>query len=128
MPLLYDCYPISDLKVIPVSHIITRACLVPMFLNGGCEHPTIPYQYRNATKQHFRGGQADTATPTGKGSKLYALNMYAMTFGRAKERTQSLDEQLSKSAARKEAHYAKAASKRRETWAQKAKANWRPSA
>ena len=119
MPLLYDCYPTSDFRVIPVSKIITRACLAPIFLDGMYEYHTIPHRFRNAMRQHFEGGQTDTATPTGRGSKLYALNMYAMTFGRAKQRTESLEDELAKNKARKAPYYAKAASKRRETWAHK---------
>ena len=115
MPLLYDCYPTSDFRVIPVSKIITRACLAPIFLDGMSEYHTIPHMFSN-----FEGGQTDTATPTGRGSKLYALNMYAMTFGRAKQRTESLEDELAKRKARKAAFYAKAALKRRETWAHKA--------
>ena len=42
--------------------------------------------------------------------------MYAMTFGRAKQRTESLEDELAKNKARKAAYYAKAASKRRETY------------
>ena len=86
-----------------------------MFLFGGSEFKTIPHECR-AASQHFDGGQTDTATPTGKGSKLYALNMYAMTFGRAKPRTESLEDELAKRASRKAAYYAKAASKQRETY------------
>ena len=48
------------------------------------------------------------------------LNLYAMTFGRAKQRTESLEDELAKRKARKAAFYAKAALKRRETWAHKA--------
>jgi hypothetical protein len=118
MPLLYECYPTRDFRVLPVSNIITRACLAPIFFDGMYEYNTIPHRFRNAAR-HFDGGQTDTATPTGRGSKLYALNMYAMTFGRAKPRTESLEIELAKRAAKKAAYYAKAASKRRETWAQK---------
>ena len=115
MPLLYECYPTPDFRVLPVANFIARACLSPMFLRGGAEFNTIPHALRAASR-HFDGGQTDTATPTCKGSKLYALNMYAMTFGRAKPRTESLEDELSKRAARKAAYYAKAASKRRATY------------
>jgi len=64
-------------------------------------------------------GQTDTAVPTGRGSKLYELNLYAMTLGRAKQRTVSLEDELAKRAERKAAELARAASKRRETWADK---------
>ena len=114
MPLLYECYPTSDFRVIPVSKIITRAYLAPIFLAGMSEYHTIPHLFRTVP-QHFDSGQTDTATPTGRGSRLYALNMYTMTFGRAKQRTESLEEELAKRAARKAAYYAKAASTQRET-------------
>jgi len=42
-----------------------------------------------------------------------------MTLGRAKERTVTLDDELAKRAATKAANLATAASKRRETWADK---------
>jgi hypothetical protein len=42
-----------------------------------------------------------------------------MTLGRAKERTVTLDEELAKCAETKAANLAKAASKRRQTWADK---------
>ena len=63
-------YPTSDFRVIPVSKIITRACLAPIFLDGMSEYHTIPHLFLN-----FEGGQTDTETPTGRGSKLHALNL-----------------------------------------------------
>ena len=115
--MLYECYPTRDLRVIPVSNIITRACLAPCFLDGMSEYHTIPHRFRSSARTHFEGGQADTAVPTGRGSRLYELNMYAMTLG--KQCTVSLDDELAKHAERKEADLARAASKRRETWADK---------
>ena len=119
MPMLYECYPTRDLRVVPVSNIITRACLAPCFLDGMSEYHTIPHRFRSSARTHFDGGQADTAVPTGRGSRLYELNMYAMTLGRAKQRTVSLEDELAKRAERKAADLARAASKRRETWADK---------
>ena len=119
MPIFYECYPIPDLRVIPVSKILTRACLAPCFLDGMCEHHTIPRRFAALQKRHFEGGQADNAIPTGKGSKLYELNLYAMTLGRAKERTVSLEDELAQRKARKVADLAMAASKRRKTYADK---------
>ena len=119
MPIYYECYPIPDLRVIPVSKILTRACLAPCFLDGMCEFHTIPRRFASSQRRHFEGGQADNAIPTGRGSKLYELNLYAMTLGRAKERTVSLEDELAQRKARKAADLAKAASKRRETWADK---------
>lgn len=119
MPLFYECYPIPDLRVIPVSKILTRACLAPCFLDGMCEQHTIPRRFATFQKRHFEGGQADNAIPTGRGSKLYELNLYAMTLGRAKERTVSFEDELAQRKERKAADLARAASKRRETWANK---------
>ena len=119
MPIYYECYPIPDLRVIPVSKILTRACLAPCFLDGMCEFHTIPRRFASSQRRHFEGGQADNAIPTGRGSKLYELNLYAMTLGRAKERTVTLEDELAQRKARKAADLARAASKRRETWADK---------
>ena len=126
MPILYNCYPIADLRVIPISKILTRACLAPCFFDGMSEYHTIPHRYQSLTKRYFDGGQADTQRPTGKGSKLYELNLYAMNLGRAKQRTESLKDELERRAARKAACLAKAASKRRETWEHKAASSKRP--
>ena len=119
MPMLFECFPVPDLRVIPVAKILTRACLAPCFLGGMSEYHTIPHGFRSLQRTCFDGGQADTATPSGRGSKLYELNLYAMTLGRAKERTVSLDDELAKREETKAANLAKAASKRRETWADK---------
>ena len=83
------------------------------------EFHTITRRLHKFTKQHFEGGQADTAKASGRGSKLYELNLYAMTLGRAKQRTVSLGEELSKCAEKKAAYREKAASKRRESAATK---------
>ena len=119
MTMLHECYPIPDLRVIPIANIITRACLAPCFLDGMSTHHTIPHRFRSLQRQHFDGGQSDTATPSGKGSKLYELNLYAMTLGRPKERTVSVSDELAKKRATKGVEYKAAAAKRRETWAQK---------
>ena len=122
--MLYECYPIPDLRVIPVSKIITRACLAPCFLDGMSEYHTIPHRFRNFTRQHFDSCLSDTANPTGRESKLYELNLYAMTLGRAKQRTVSLQDELVKRDGRKTASLAKRpmpASKRQETLADELK-------
>ena len=119
MPIFYECYPIPDLRVIPVSNILTRACLAPCFLDGMCEYYTIPHRFAILQRRHFEGGLADNAVPTGRGSKLYELNLYAMNLGRAKERTVSLEDEMAQRKARKAADFERAASKRRETWANK---------
>jgi hypothetical protein len=88
MPILYGCFPVPDLRVIPLAIILTRACLAPCLLGGICaRYHTIPHSLRTLQRQHFDGGQADTAVPSGRGSKLYELNLYAVTLGRAKEHT-----------------------------------------
>ena len=97
MPILYNCYPIADLRVIPISKILTRACLAPCFLDGMSEYHIIQHRYQSLTKLYFDGGQAaqaDTQRPTGKGSKLYELNFFAMNLGRAKQCTESLKDEL----------------------------------
>ena len=119
MKMYYECFPIPDMRVIPASSIITRGCLAPCFLDSMAKYHTIPHRFHRLTRQYFDGGQADTATPSGKGSKLYVLNMYAMTFGQAKARTESVSEELAKRKVRKAAALASAAAKRKETWAQK---------
>ena len=118
MDILFECYPTPDLRVLPIANIITRSCLAPCFLDRK-DHPTIPYRYRTLERRHFDGGQTDTAAHIGKGSKLYELNLYAMTLGRPKERTVSVSDELADKRARKAAELARAAAKRRETWAQK---------
>jgi len=119
MDILFDCYPTSDLRVIPIANIITRACLAPCFLDGKSNHHTIPYRLRSLESRHFEGGQTDTAAHIGKGSKLYELNLYAMTLGRPKERAVSVADELANKHARKAAELARAAVNRRETWAEK---------
>ena len=119
MDILFECYPTPDLRVIPIANIITRSCLSPCFLDGKSNHSTIPYRYRSLERRHFDGGQADTAAHIGKGSKLYELNLYAMSLGRPKERTVSVADELANKRARKAAELARAATKRQETWAEK---------
>ena len=119
MDILFDCYPTSDLRVIPIANIITRACLAPCFLDGKSNHHTIPYRLRSLESRHFEGGQTDTAANSGKGRKLYELNLYAMTLGRPKERAVPVADELANKRARKAAELARAAAKRRETWAEK---------
>ena len=116
---MFDCYPTPDLSVIPIANIVTRACLASCSLDGKGNHPTIPYRYRSLERRHFDGGQTDTAAHIGKGSKLYELNLYATSLGRPKERTVSVADELANKRARKAAELARAAAKRRETWAEK---------
>jgi len=118
MDILFECNPTPDLRVLPIANIITRACLASCYFDGK-DHPTIPYRYRTAERRHFDGGQTDTAAHIGKGSKLYELNLYAMTLGRPKERAVSVADELANKHARKAAGLARAAVKRRETWAEK---------
>jgi len=119
MDILFDCSPTSDLRVIPIANMITRACLAPCFFDGKSNHHTIPYRLRSLESRHFEGGQTDTAAHIGKGSKLYELNLYAMTLGRPKERAVSVADEVANKHARKAAGLARAAVKRRETWAEK---------
>ena len=119
MDILFDCYPTSDLHVIPISNIITRACLAPCFLDSKSNHHTVPYRFLSLQRLHLDGGETDTAAHISKGSKLYELNLYAMHLGRPKERTVSVSEELANKRARKDAELTRAAAKRRETWAEK---------
>jgi hypothetical protein len=87
MCIYYECHPISDLRVIPAANIITRACLEQCFFDGISQYHTIPRKFSHHEVRHFAGGRADKAVPCGDASKLYELNVWAMTCGRAKERT-----------------------------------------
>ena len=44
--------------------------------------------------RHFAGGKTDKAVSCGDASQLYELNVWAMTCGRAKERTVSVQDEL----------------------------------
>ncbi len=77
MRIYYKCHPIRDLRVIPAANIITRACLAPCFFYGMSRYHTIP-----------------SKLSCGNVSKLYELNVWAMTCGRAKERTVSVQNEL----------------------------------
>jgi hypothetical protein len=94
MRIYYECHPIRDLRVIPAANIITRACLAPCFLDGISQYHTIPRKFSHHEVRHFAGGGADKAVPCGDASKLYELNVWAMTCGRAKERTVSVQDEL----------------------------------
>lgn len=93
MRIFYECSPIRDLRVIPAANILTRACLAPCFLDGMSRFHTIPHRFHIWQRQ-FQGGKVDKAVPCGEASKLYELNVWAMTFGRAKERTVSVNHEL----------------------------------
>ena len=107
MRIFYECNPfrdlsnpIRDLRVIPAANVVTRACLVPCFLDGMPHYHTIPYQFQVWQRQ-FQGGKVDKAVPCGEGSKLYEPYIWAMTFGRGKERTVSVSDELAARQARK---------------------------
>ena len=100
MRIFYECNPIRDLRVIPAANIITRACLAPCFLDGMSRFHTIPRRFQVWQRQ-FQGGKVDKAVPCGEESKLYDLNVWAMTFSRAKERTVSVPDELAARQARK---------------------------
>ena len=61
----------------------------------------------------------DTVMPSGKGSKLYELNMFAMTFGRAKERIIPVKDEIAARGAIKTKAQAAATAKKQATWAAK---------
>jgi hypothetical protein len=119
MPILFECSPIPDLRVIPVSNLLTRACLAPCFLNGVSAHHTIPHRFEALKRNHFDGGSVDTVMPSGKGSKLYELNMFAMTCGRAKERIIPVKDEIAARSAIKTKAQEAATAKKQATWAAK---------
>ena len=94
MHIYYECNPVRDLRVIPAANIITRACLAPCFFDGKSQYHTIPRRFSHYEARHFAGGKADKAVPGGEASKLYELNVWAMTCGRAKERIVSVQDEL----------------------------------
>ena len=94
MPILYEYYPISDLLVILATNIISRACLALCFLDDMSQYHTIPHRFQSSAQRHFDGGKADKAKLCEDGSKLYELNIWAMTLGRPRERTVSVAEEL----------------------------------
>ena len=79
MHIYYECNPVRDLRVIPAANIITRACLAPCFFDGKSQYHTIPRRFSHYEARHFAGGKADKAVPGGEASKLYELNVWAMT-------------------------------------------------
>lgn len=58
------------------------------------QYHTIPRRFSHHEARHFAGGKSDRAVPCGDASKLYELNVWAMTCGRAKERTVSIQDEL----------------------------------
>ena len=99
---MYECYPTRDLRVIPAANIIMWACLASCFLDGISQYHTIPRLFEGLQRQHFDGGKADKAVPVGEGSKLYELNVWAMTLGLGKERTVTVQAELEARSARRE--------------------------
>ncbi len=65
-------------EVIPVEHILGR---LPIMKNYAT--PTIPSRFASRKPTAFPLGKADTARE--KGSKLFYVNYYAMTWSRCKE-------------------------------------------
>ena len=113
MRIFYECNPIRDLRVIPAANIITRACLAPCFLDGLSHSSPIPCLAKHGianmepflTDSMFGRGNSKEKGRQGRtlrGRKLYELNVWAMIFGRAKERTVSVpDDELAARQARK---------------------------
>ena len=69
--------------------------LAPCHLDVLSRYHTIPHRFHSMEKRHFEGGQrAVPCVPCEEGSKLYKLNIWAMTLGRSKERAVSVAEEL----------------------------------
>ena len=72
----------------------TSAFSFEQVFDGTSQYHTIPRRFSHHEARHFAGGKADKAVPCGDASKLYELNVWAMTCGRAKERTVSVQDEL----------------------------------
>ena len=103
MKIVYRTLPVPYLKVKDVSYILQRASLAPCFL-AGQETPTVPA----SLARHFPLGKADTRDKPGSGSEVFEVNMWAMIFGRPKERTLSVKEAEERRAAARKARTEKA--------------------
>ena len=103
MKIVYGTLPVPYLKVKDVSYILQRASLAPCFL-AGQDTPTVPA----SLARHFPLGKADTRDKPGSGSEVFEVNMWAMIFGRPKERTLSVKEAEERRAAARKARTEKA--------------------
>ena len=82
----YDPSPTPILYVGPISNVLGRVPLMPLFLHGNST-PTIPHQLRHLQRSKFPHGCADASDESGrKGSNVYELNQWTWEFGRGKPR------------------------------------------
>ncbi len=86
-----DCWyarPIPCLYVAPVSNMLGRVPLIPLFLAGNST-PTIPHKFSKHKGSAFPMGSADTANASAdgrRGSNVYEVNHWLWMFGRGKPR------------------------------------------
>ncbi len=102
---LYDPSPIPCLYVAPVTNMVSRVPLIPLFLAGNST-PTIPYLFSKHKGSGFPMGSADSAAADGRrGSNVYEVNTWLWLFGRRKPRLGGLtveETALKKSVVREE--------------------------
>lgn len=75
---LYE--PADWYDVVPASHILGRLSIAPDFGS-----PTIPHTMRNQKRRCFPMGSCDSADGATKGSRLFYINHFAMTWSRSKQ-------------------------------------------
>ena len=82
----YDPSPTPVLYVGPISNVLGRVPLMPLFLHGNST-PTIPHELRHLQRSKFPHGCADASGESGrKGSNVYEVNQWMWEFGRGKPR------------------------------------------
>ena len=93
-PQFYEPSPTPMLYVGPVSNVLGRVPLMPLFLRGNIT-PTIPHYFRNLQRSEFPYGSADDSNDSGrKGSNVYKLNQWLWEFGRGKPRFGGLSDSV----------------------------------
>jgi hypothetical protein len=101
---LYDPSPIPCLYVAPVTNVLGRVPLIPLFLAGNST-ATIPHKFSKHKGSAFPIGSADTADAHGRrGSNVYEVNPWLWMFARGKPRLGglSVEETALKKCARQE--------------------------
>ena len=94
---VYDPSPTPILYVGPISNVLGRVPLMPLFLHGNST-PTIPHQLRHLQRSKFPLGcaQADASNKSGrKGSNVHELNQWMWEFGRGKPCLGGLSDSIS---------------------------------
>ena len=83
---MYEPSPTPILYVGPVSNVLGRVPLMPLFLRGNSTL-TIPHQLRHLQRSRFAHGCADALDGSGKkGSNVYEVNQWLWEFARGKPR------------------------------------------